>query len=80
MKSQYPVSPVTYQSSEPANYLQNFSHVRQITPEIAEKIKSDSRQAVEPKRADRGRPQEKAEDDGLASFFYSEGFSPSNED
>jgi len=80
MKSQYPVSPVTYQSSEPASYLQNFSHVIQITPEKAEKIKSDSRQAVEPKPTERDVRREKEEDDGLASFFYSQSFTPSNED
>jgi hypothetical protein len=80
MKSQYPVSPVTYQNSEPANYLQNFSHVRQITPEKAEKIKSDARQDVSPESGDQTVPPQNEAEDGLASFFYSQSFTPSNED
>lgn len=80
MKSQYPVSPVTYQNSEPKSYLQNFSHVRQITAEKAEKIKSDSKQENSLKSAGKAVPAQKEEEDGLSSFFYSQTFTPSNED
>jgi len=80
MKSQYPVSPVTYQSSEPLIYLQNFSNVRQFTVERAEEIKSDSKQELSADSVDQVTPQDKAADDGLASFFYSQSFTPSNED
>ena len=80
MKSQYPVSPVTYQCSEPLIYLQNFSNVRQFTAERAEEIKADSKQEISADDVEQPVPQDKQADDGLASFFYSQSFTPSNED
>jgi len=80
MKSQYPNSPVTYQCSEPLNYLQTFSHIRQFTAEKAEQIKSDCRPAAKAESAGRTATDEKEEEEGLSSFFYAQSFTPSNED
>lgn len=74
MKSQYPEQPITYQNSEPLNYLQTYCRIQQISPEKARIIKLQFKQADHQKGEDEPATFEKEEDDGLASFFYSQSF------
>jgi hypothetical protein len=76
MKSQYPEQPITYQNSEPQDYLQTYCGIRQISVEKAENIKLQCKQqdidhmnsSIESANLNKG------EEDGLASFFYIQSF------
>ena len=74
MKYQYPEHPITYQNSEPLDYLQNFSGIQQISVEKAELIKARCKQANHDKDVDEPAFLDKEEDDSLASFFYMQSF------
>ena len=74
MKSQYPGQPITYQNSEPLNYLQTYCGIRQISPEKARLIKLQCKQADHQRSEGEPSTFEKEEDDSLASFFYTQSF------
>lgn len=74
MKSQYPGKPITYQNSEPLNYLQTYCGIQQISPENVRIIKLQFKQADHQKTAYEPSVFEKEEDDALASFFYTQSF------
>lgn len=77
MKSQYPFAPITYQSSEPLNYLQNFEGIRQIS---VEKVKIIKAEFSKEKQGDKSSLLDKEEDDTLSSYFYNQSFTPCDED
>lgn len=79
MKSQYPGMPITYQNSEPSNYLAAYSGIQQICREKVESIKLQFKQALPDARQGEPTTADKEEDDSFASFFYSQSFTP-NED
>lgn len=75
MKSQYPEQPVTYQDSEPQNYLQTYCGIRQISVEKAEIMKLQCKQELNSLIAGNDSSSlNKEEDDALASFFYVQSF------
>lgn len=80
MKSQYPGMPITYQNSEPLNYLATYSGIQQICREKVEAIKLQFKQALD--ELTETVPDDslkKEEDDSFSSFFYVQTFTP-NED
>lgn len=79
MKSQYPGMPITYQNSEPLNYLATYSGIQQICREKVEAIKLQFKQALDEINGDQRADSIKEEDDSFSSFFYSQSFTP-NED
>ena len=81
MKSQYPFNPITYQNSEPLDYLQTFAGLRQMSIEKVKIIKTECL-CAEQKDGDEEQSSmlNKEEDDGLASFFYTQSFTLSDED
>jgi hypothetical protein len=79
MKSQYPGMPITYQNSEPLNYLATYSGIQQICREKVESLKLQFKQAVRDISQDEPANTDKEEDDSFSSFFYSQSFTP-NED
>ena len=80
MKSQYPVSPVTYQTSEPSNYLKNYAGLRQVSREKAESLRSDCIQANQTEIDEPSTELNQSEDDSLSSFFYTQGFTLGDND
>jgi hypothetical protein len=80
MKYQYPEGPVTYQNSEPLNYLQNFSGIQQISVEKAELIKASCKQADHAPGVDEPAFLDKEEDDSMGSFFYMQSFTLDDRD
>ena len=74
MKSQYPGQPITYQNSEPLDYLQTYCGIQQISPEKVRIIKLQFKKADHQKREGEPSIFEKEEDDGMASFFYAQSF------
>ncbi|MBC7745396.1 MAG: hypothetical protein H7096_09865 [Flavobacterium sp.] len=49
MKSQYSQFPVTYQNSEPLNYLETFAGLRQISVEMAKRLQAEYQKCKESK-------------------------------
>ena len=80
MKSQYPYAPITYQSSEPLNYLQNFEGIRQISVEKVKIIKAEFKKEQQSKKDSNSSEPERDENDGLDSYFFTHSFNPSFED
>jgi hypothetical protein len=80
MKSQYPGMPITYQNSEPLNYLATYSGIQQICREKVEAIKSQFKQALEELSQEEPIISVKEEDDSFSSFFYSQSFTPSEDE
>lgn len=80
MKSQYPLLPSSYLCTEPLVYLQNFCGIRQATEEFVQFLKSESAKIMQedPDASEQGLNKE--DDDSLASFFYSQSFTPPGED
>lgn len=80
MKSQYPGMPITYQNSEPLNYLETYSNIQQICREKVESIKLQFKQALQEAIEGESANANKEEDDSFSSFFYSQSFTPNDEE
>jgi hypothetical protein len=80
MKSQYPFNPITYQNSEPEAYLKTFDGLRQMSAEKVKIIKTECLSAEQKDGEEQSSMLNKEEDDGLASFFYTQSFTLSDED
>lgn len=68
MKSQYNQSPVTYQDSEPLNYLENYSGIRQTSVENARKFQAEYQKCRE-NHSEYPAALDKEGNEGLASLF-----------
>ena len=79
MKSQHPCNPITYQDSEPLDYLQTYAGLRQMSVEKVKIIKTECLRAQQKEGEEQSTMLNKEEDDGLASFFYTQSFT-SDED
>lgn len=73
MKSQYHQSPVTYQDSEPLNYLENYSSIRQTSVENAKKFRAEYQNCKE-NHSDYSAALDKEGNDGLTSLFNTSTF------
>lgn len=80
MKSQYPYAPITYQSSEPLNYLQNFEGIRQISVEKVKIIKAEFKKEQQSMKHNKSSEFDKEENDDVDSYFSTKSFTPSFED
>ena len=80
MKSQYPLLPSSYLCIEPLIYLQNFCGLRQATEEFVQFLKSESAKVMQEDTEDSGQVLDKEVDDSLSSFFYTQTFTPPEED
>jgi hypothetical protein len=80
MKSQYPGMPITYQNSEPLDYLATYTGIQQICREMVEMIKLQYKQVGHQENEGEPATSDKEEDDSLASFFYNQSFLPNESD
>jgi len=80
MKSQYPHDLINCQTTEPSDYLSTYSGIRQISAENVKIIKASYKRSRRKKVEEHSQSLSKAEDDGLASFFYNQTFRLNSED
>lgn len=78
MRNQYPQEPVTYQCSEPRDYLITFEGIRQISAEKLEVIKANFRKEKKDAEEAQSAILNKDEGSGLSSFIYVQDFTASD--